>query len=103
VGRRRTGRLAADFSEGRLSWFRPHITDDGLGRQTHQWAGRLKRDNPEGMIVLVDTLDPDDDYMYLQNLYNSYRDFSIDTKPVNLCVLLILLNKFDLWGRTTAS
>ena len=103
MGRRRTGRLAADFSESRFLWFRSKITDDGLGRQTNRWAGRLKHDNPEGMIVLVDTLDPDDDYMYLQNLYNSYRDFSIDTKAVNLCVLLILLNKFDLWGRTTAS
>jgi signal recognition particle receptor subunit beta len=103
VGRRRTGRLAADFAEGRRSWFRSHITDDGLGRQTHQWAGRLKHDNPEGMIVLVDTLHPDDDHAYLQNLYNSYCDFSIDAKPIDLRVLLILLNKFDLWGRTTAA
>jgi hypothetical protein len=103
VTRRRTGRLAADFSEGRRSWFRSHITDDGLGQQTHQWAGRLKRDNPEGMVVLVDTLHPDDDHAYLQNLYNSYRDFSAPATPVNLRVLLILLNKFDLWGRTTES
>jgi hypothetical protein len=47
--RRRTGRLAADFSESRLSWFRSTITDDGLGRQTNQWVGRLKYDNPEGI------------------------------------------------------
>jgi energy-coupling factor transporter ATP-binding protein EcfA2 len=103
VMRRRTGRLAADFSERRFPWFRSKLTDDGLGRQTNRWAGRLKHDNPEGIIVLVDTLDPDGDYTYVQNLYNSYRDFSIDATPVNLRVLLILLNKFDRWGRTTAS
>jgi hypothetical protein len=103
VGRRRTGRLAAHFSETRPSWFRSHITDDGLGRQTHEWAGRLKHDNPEGIIVLVDTLHPDDDHTYLQNLYNSYCDFSAHATRVNLRVLLILLNKFDRWGRTTAS
>ena len=71
VGRRRTGRLAADFSESRFSWFRSKIIDDGLGRQTNRWAGRLKHDNPEGMIVLVDTLHPDNDHTYLQNLYTS--------------------------------
>jgi hypothetical protein len=103
VGRRRTDRLAAAFSESRLSWFRSTITDDGLGRQTHRWAARLTRDNPEGMIVLVDTLQPDDDHTYLQNLYNSYCDVGTPATRVNLRVLLILLNKFDLWGRTTAS
>jgi signal recognition particle receptor subunit beta len=102
-GRRRTGRLAADFSESRRSWFRSHITDDGLGRQTHQWVGRLIHDNPEGMIVIVDTLHPDDDRTYLQNIYHSYCDVSTHAKPVNLRVILLLLNKFDLWGRTTAS
>src|SRR4029453_5038490 len=30
---RRTGRLAAAFSESRRSWFRSRITDDGLGQQ----------------------------------------------------------------------
>ncbi len=103
VTRRRTGRLAAEFSESRRSWRRSKIIDDRLGRQTHQWAGRLKHDNPEGIIVLVDTLHPDDDHTYLQNLYNSYRDFSIDAVPADLRVLLFLLNKFDLWGRTTAA
>jgi hypothetical protein len=103
VGRRRTGRLAAHFSAGRLAWCRSHITDDGLGPQTHQWAGRLTRDNPEGVIVVVDTLHPDDDHTYLQNLYRSYCDVSAPATRVNLRVLLILLNKFDRWGRTTSS
>jgi signal recognition particle receptor subunit beta len=103
VGRRRTGRLAADFAEGRRSWWRSHITDDGLGSQTHQWAGRLTQDNPEGMIVVVDTCHPDDDRTYLQDLYDSYHDVSTHATPVKLRVLLILLNKFDRWGRTTAA
>jgi hypothetical protein len=55
------------------------------------------------MIVTVDTHHPDEDYAYVQALYNSYRDFSRHATRVNLRVLLILLNKFDLWGRTTAS
>jgi signal recognition particle receptor subunit beta len=103
VVQQRTGRLAADFSDRQRSWYRSKITDDGLGRLTHEWAGRLKKYNSEGMIVIVDTHHSDDDRTYLQELYNSYRDFSTHAKQVNLRVLLILLNKFDLWGRTTAS
>jgi hypothetical protein len=54
-------------------------------------------------IVIVDTHNADDDHVYLQELYNSYRDFSPHATLVNLRVLLILLNKADLWGSTTAS
>jgi hypothetical protein len=103
VLQQRTGRIAADLSESHFSWFRSKITDDGLGRQTNEWAGRLKRYNPEGMIVVVDTHNSDDDHAYLQELYNSYRDFSAHATRVNLRVLLILLNKFDLWGSTTTT
>jgi hypothetical protein len=103
VVRQRTGRLGIGWSDRHRSWFRSKITDDGLGRQANEWTGRLKKYNPEGMIVTVDTHHPDEDYAYVQALYNSYRDFSRHATRVNLRVLLILLNKFDLWGRTTAS
>jgi hypothetical protein len=55
------------------------------------------------MIVVVDTLHPDDDHTYLQNVYKSYCDVSTHATRVNLRVVLLLLNKFDRWGRTTAS
>jgi hypothetical protein len=100
---RRTGKLAAAFSGSGRSWFRSRITDDGLGPQVNQWASRLKRGNPEGMIVIVDAHSPDDDQTYLQDLYTSYCDVGTHDTPVNLHVLLVLLNKFDRWGRTTAS
>lgn len=103
VAPRQRGRLAADFSEGRRLRWRSRVTDDGLGGQTSQWAGRLKRYNPEGMIVVMDTHTPDDDQAYVQALYASYRDFSAGARRVKLRVLLVLLNKFDLWGSTTAS
>jgi hypothetical protein len=99
----RTGRIAADFSERHCLWFREKITDDGLGSQTNLWAARLKQDNPKGIIVIVDTHHSDDDHAHVQALYNSYRDFSTHAMRVNLRVLLILLNKFDLWGSTTAA
>jgi hypothetical protein len=101
--RRRTGRIAADFVEIHRSWFRTKIIDDGLGRQTNHWAERLHTYNPEGLIFIVDTHNPDEDHIYFQDLYNSYRDFGRHAKRVNLRVLLILLNKFDRWGSTTES
>jgi hypothetical protein len=35
-GQQQTGRLAAGFSGPHRSWFRSKITDDGLGRHTHE-------------------------------------------------------------------
>jgi hypothetical protein len=101
--RRRTGRIAADFLESHSAWSRSKIIDDGLGRQTNHWAERLHTYNPEGLIFIVDTHNPDEDHTYFQDLYNSYRDFGTHAKRVKLRVLLILLNKFDRWGSTTAS
>lgn len=101
--RRRTGKIAADFLESDGSWFRPKIIDDGLGKQTNQWVDRLPTYNPEGLIFIVDTHNPDADQAYFQDLYNSYRAFGAPAKGVNLRVILILLNKFDLWGSTTES
>jgi hypothetical protein len=55
------------------------------------------------MIVIVDTLHPDDDHTYLQNVYKSYCNVSTHARRVNLRILVVLLNKFDRWGCTTAS
>jgi hypothetical protein len=55
------------------------------------------------MIVVVDTHSPDEDHAYLRDLYASYCDVHTHATRVKLRVLLILLNKFDRWGRTTAS
>jgi hypothetical protein len=101
--RRRSGRIAADLLESRSWWFRSKITDDALGMQTKHWPERLHTYNPEGMIFIVDTDNPDQDHAYLQDLYNSYREVSTHAKRVNLRILLILLNKFDRWGSTTES
>ena len=100
---RRIGGIVLGLSGRRISWFRSKITDDGLGSQTNHWAERLDKYNPEGLIFVVDTRDPAADRAYFRDLYNSYRAFSTHAKRVKLRVLLILLNKFDLWGSTTDS
>jgi hypothetical protein len=43
-------RATAPYQQNRRSWFRSDITEDGLGRQMHEWAGRLTHANPEGMM-----------------------------------------------------
>jgi len=51
----------------------------------------------------MDTHYPDDDHVYVQDLYHSYYDVSTHATRVNLRVILMLLNKFDRWGSTTAA
>jgi hypothetical protein len=51
----------------------------------------------------METRHPDDDDASLQNVYKSDGDVSTHATRVNLRLLLLLLNTFDRWGRTTAS
>jgi hypothetical protein len=55
------------------------------------------------MIVVMDTHHPDDDHEYVQDLHHRYCDVSAHATWVNLRVILMLLNKFDCWGSTTAA
>ena len=100
VSKRRAGRIAADLL-GTTTYFALSTATDGLGGEPPRpWTWWLKRDNPHGLIVIIDTQQPEAEHAYVQGLYARYRAFRAQTHPVNLRVLLILLNKFDLWGRT---
>lgn len=99
VSKRRAGRIAADLL-GTTTFFALSTgTDTGVG-EPPSWAWWLKRDNPDGLIVIIDTQQPEAEHAYFQELYERYRAFSSQTQPVNLRVVLILLNKFDRWGRS---
>ena len=99
VSKRRAGRIASDLLGTTTVFALSTVTDELVGEPpSRTWW--LKRDNPHGLIVIIDTQQPEAEHAYFQALYERYRAFSSQTQPVKLRVLLILLNKFDLWGRT---
>jgi hypothetical protein len=96
---RRAGIIAADLLGSTTYFALSTVTDEPVGEPPPRtwWQ---KRHNPHGLILLIDTQQPEAEQAYFQELYERYRAFSSQTQPVNLRVLLILLNKSDLWGGT---
>jgi|SRR6266511_2740564 len=94
-------RIASDLSGTKTYFFLSIGTDDMVSEHTNYGEWLIKKYNPDGMIFITDTRNPTADQTYLNGLYNMYREFSTHQKKVKLRVLLILLNKFDIWGSTT--
>jgi hypothetical protein len=99
VSKPRAGSIAADLLGTATFFALSTVTDEVVG-EPPSWTWWQKRDNPHGLIVIIDTQQPEAEHVYFQELYERYRAFSSQRQPVNLRVLLILLNKFDRWGRT---
>jgi hypothetical protein len=98
--RRRTGRITADLS-GTITYFALSTVSDEVGHEaaaSRAWF--LRKHLPDGMILVIDTSNPTAERAYFQALYERYREFSAQRPSGKLRVLLVLLNKFDLWGRT---
>jgi hypothetical protein len=100
MSRRHTGRIAADLS-GTITYFvLSTVTDEGVNEPTTSRAWFLRKHHPDGMILVIDTHNPAAERAYFQALYERYCEFSTQRSSGKLRVLLILQNKFDLWGRT---
>jgi len=99
VSKRRAGSIAADLMGTTTYFALSTVTDEPVG-EPPPWRWWQKRHNPHGLILILDTRQPETEQAYFQELYERYHAFSAQTQPVKLRVLLILLNKSDLWGRT---
>jgi hypothetical protein len=99
VPKRRTGRIAADLL-GTTTFFALSTLTEGVVGEPSAWTWWRKRANPHGLIVIIDTQQPEAEHAYFQEMYERYLAFSSRRQPINLRVVLILLNKFDRWGRT---
>lgn len=99
VSKRRAGRIAADLLGTTTFFALSTVTEEVVGEPS-SWTWWRKRANPHGLIVIIDTQQPEAEHAYFQELYERYRAFSSRRQPINLRVVLILLNKFDRWGRT---
>ena len=100
MSRRGVGRVAAELS-GITTYYRlSTVSDEMSNTSPTSWTWRFKHDHPDGLIVIIDTHDPEAEHAYLERLYETYRARRTQTQPDKLRVVLILLNKFDLWGCT---
>ena len=98
--RRCVGRVAAELSGITTYYMLSTVSDEVSYTSPTSWTWRLKHSHPDGLIVIIDTHDPEAEHAYLEKLYETYRARSTQTQPDKLRVVLMLLNKFDLWGCT---
>jgi hypothetical protein len=100
MARRRVGRIAAELSGMTTYFMLSTMPDEVIRKPTTSRIWWLKHYKPDGLILIIDTHDPEAEHAYFEGLYEMYRARSTQTLPDKLRVLLILLNKFDLWGCT---
>jgi hypothetical protein len=98
--RRYVGRIAAELSGITTYYMLSTVYGEASYTSPTSWTWRYKHKQPDGLIVIIDTHDPEAEHAYLERLYESYRARNTQTQPDKLRVVLILLNKFDLWGST---
>jgi hypothetical protein len=98
--RRHVGRVAADLSGITTYYMLSTVSGEASYTSPTSWTWRFKHKQPDGLIVIIDTHNPEAEHAYLERLYESYRARDTQTQPDKLRAVLILLNKFDLWGST---
>jgi hypothetical protein len=103
MSRRHTGRIAADLSGITTYFVLSTAPNEGIREPTTFGAWWHKHEHPDGLILIIDTHNPEAEHAYFEALYEMYHARSTQAQPLKLRVLLILLNKFDLWGRTAAA
>jgi len=64
------------------------------------WYRTIHEQNPTGVIYVIDTSAPDDEREGLEVLADMYSQWraNFPRTPLRLRTLLVMLNKFDLWG-----
>jgi hypothetical protein len=98
--RRHVGRVTAELSGITTYYMLSTVSGEVSYTSPTSWTSWFKHKHPDGLIVIIDTHDPEAEHAYLERLYETYRARNTQTQPDKLRVVLILLNKFDLWGST---
>lgn len=100
-GAQPVGKIVYDLSGNETYFFRSREMFD-VGGEHHkgQWGAIIKSQNPNGIIFIVDTNEPELEKNCLRHIYTIYNGLRTNELAGNLKLkcLLILLNKCDVWG-----
>lgn len=70
------------------------------GEHKVQWQAIIEDQNPNGIIYIIDTTQPEEEAIGLKHIAEVYQEIRTHTvaNRIRLNSILILLNKCDLWG-----
>lgn len=97
------GKIVYDLTGNDTYYFRSKEMFDVGGEHINQWKVIIESQNPDGIIYIIDTNESEADLSGFEHIYNIYNEMRAHklANEINLRVLLIILNKFDLWGTST--
>jgi len=101
-GAQPVGKIVYDLSGNETYFFRSREMYDVGGEHKNQWQAVIEAQNPDGIIYVVDTSQPDEEARGLSHIAAVYQDMRthvLDSK-IRLRTLLVFLNKCDLWGQS---
>lgn len=99
------GRVVYDLTGDETYFFRSREMYDVGGEHVGQWKVIIKKQNPDGIIFIVDTKDPKKEAEGFRKIYDIYRELAEETflSDIRLRGILVLINKADIWGTTPES
>jgi signal recognition particle receptor subunit beta len=99
-GAQPVGRIVYDLTGHDTYFFRSREMYDVGGEHLPQWEAIIKKQNPDGIIYIVDTTDPNKEAKGLKKIWDIYEDIATQklSPEIRLRALLILLNKADIWS-----
>lgn len=99
-GAKSVGKIVFDLTGNETYYFRSKEIFDVGGEFENQWRAIIKTQNPDGIIYIIDTQNKDEEIKGLNSIYDIYNMLRAEklATEINLKVILILLNKCDLWG-----
>ena len=103
-GAQPVGKIVFDLSGNETYFFRSREMYDVGGEHQGQWQVIIKKQNPNGIIYIVDTTQPSKesaDLAHIAQVYCSIRTQEF-ANNIRLRSLLIFLNKCDIWGPSPA-
>ena len=94
------GKIVFDLTGNETYYFRSKEMFDVGGEFKNQWKAIIETQNPNGIIYIIDTQNKEEEIKGLNCIYNIYNNLRAErlATEINLKVILILLNKYDLWG-----
>ncbi|WP_174590940.1 ADP-ribosylation factor-like protein [Methanocella conradii] len=99
------GRVVYDLTGDETYFFRSREMYDVGGEHVGQWKVVIKKQNPDGIIYIVDTTDPKKEAEGFKRIYDIYQELAEEMflSSIRLRGILVLINKADIWGTTKES
>jgi hypothetical protein len=98
------GRIAYDLTGEKVTYFTARTLIDVGGEFREQWIAVVQEYNPDGIIFVVDTSDPELEQIAFEYLFEIYKKWTEKqlVRRIRLKAVIVMIDKADLWATNVA-